>query len=219
MASAIRKYPELLLESVKKRRQTPLRPNYWDSVWGQMLLHEDISNGSSYIAKKFRRRFRVPYALFKEIILPQCEAMKVFPVQRKSPIPLEFKILICLRIIGRDAVADECNELTHIGESTCHTIFKEFVKNYSRIFYDAYVNMPTGSDLVETMETYRRLGFPGCIGSIDCTHVKWSACGKDKKWKATGKEGYPYFDTPEGSFAAGIHRGLLLEFISFLHLS
>ena len=105
-------------------------------------------------------------------------------------IPLEFKILIALRILGRDAVADDCDELSHVGESTCRVIFKTFINNFANLFYGEYVKWPEDNDLINSMEVYRRLGFPGCFGSIDCTHVKWSMCSKDLKWKATGKEGF-----------------------------
>ena len=41
------------------------------------------------------------------------------------------------------------------------------------------------------MEVYRQLGFPGACGSMDGTHVKWSACPKDLRNYCSGEEGYP----------------------------
>lgn len=41
------------------------------------------------------------------------------------------------------------------------------------------------------METSRKLGFGGCVGSLDCTHVKWSRCPDDIRFDCLGKEGYP----------------------------
>ena len=38
---------------------------------------------------------------------------------------------------------------------------------------------------------YRLLGFPGAIGSMDCTHVHWGRCPPNLKWQCIGKEGYP----------------------------
>ena len=191
----LREYPDLIADEesppTKRSRQTTEKPDYWTSVWGKMLTNPDIEDPTSFVARKFRRRFRIPYPLFKEVIFPQCVEKNVFDMKRTSTIPIEFKVLTALRILGRDAVADDCAELSFIGESTCHTIFKQFVTNYSRCFYSEYVHFPTGDELLESMEMYRRVGFPGCVGSIDCTHVKWSACQKDKKWKATGKESYP----------------------------
>ena len=193
----LREYPDVILPQVeqekKRSRKTTARQDYWMSVWGKMLTNPEIEDPESFVARKFRRRFRVPYPLFKEVILPQCVSHNIFETKREcgGTIPIEFKLLIALRILGRDAVADDCSELSFVGESTCHFIFKQFVSNYSRAFYSEYVKFPTAADFMDTMETYRRVGFPGCVGSIDCTHIKWAACAKDKKWKATGKEGYP----------------------------
>jgi len=92
--------------------------------------------------------------------------------------------------LGRDAVGDECEELSFVAESTCIEIFKQFVKEFSEKFYHEYVRFPSGREHLQVKEMYRRLGFPGCIGSIDVTHVYWAMCMKDKKWRATGKEGY-----------------------------
>ena len=194
----LKEYPSFILDDEdfasqpkKKKRNCSSRPDYWSSVWGIMLRNPEIEDPDSFVARKFRRRFRVPYPLFKTVILKQCIEHNIFQSTRTSLIPVEFKILIALRILGRDAVGDDCCELSFVGESTCHSIFKQFVTNYSNIFYKEYVTFPIGDDLIDVMESYRRLGFPGCVGSIDCTHVKWSACQKDLKWKATGKEGYP----------------------------
>ena len=71
----------------KKSRQSKKRPNYWDSVWGKLLLDPNIENPNSGPAKKFRRRFRVPYPLFKDVIVPQCDEKNVFTGRNKFSIP------------------------------------------------------------------------------------------------------------------------------------
>ena len=40
------------------------------------------------------------------------------------------------------------------------------------------------------MATYKMMGFNGAIGSIDCTHVKWSKCPTAKQNLCIGKEKY-----------------------------
>ena len=122
----------------------------------------------SKISDKFRRRFRVPYPLFKEIIVPDCHRMNVFEVKVRHLVPIEFKILIALRILGRDAVADDCEELSSVGESTCHEYFKMFVRNYEKHFYDKFVKLPEGRDLLNVMEVYQK---SNCI--VHCR--SWSA--------------------------------------------
>ena len=36
--------------------------------------------------------------------------------------------------------------------------------------------MPTGERLVNVMEMYAMLGFPGAIGSMDATHIRLGKC-------------------------------------------
>ena len=50
---------------------------------------------------------------------------------------------------------------------------------------------PEGEEPLRVMKRYRRLGFPGALGSVDCIHVNIVICAKDDNWLATTKEGIP----------------------------
>jgi hypothetical protein len=120
-----------------------------------MLLNPDVKDPTSYLGKKFRRRFRVPYKLFNDVIVPQCKQANVFEEKPNSTIPTELRVLVALRILGRDSTGDECEELSFIGETTARDIFVKFVTNYTFSFYSYYVRLPTGNMLNDVMETYR----------------------------------------------------------------
>ena len=122
---------------------------------------------------KFRTRFRTPYAFFRDFLIPECRKRGVMRDKRPSRISLELKVIVALRILGRDAVADTCEELSEIARTTCNKIFTRFVAKFNKAFNSGVIKPPTGDDLLHVLETYRKLGFPGCVGSIDCTHVKW----------------------------------------------
>ncbi len=51
-----------------------------------------------------------------------------------------------------------------------------FLKHIVKLFFNKYVYMPEGDELREIMNKYKIMGFNGCIGSIDCTHVLWNKC-------------------------------------------
>lgn len=112
-----------------KKRMRHTRVSLEDSVWGIMLKASDIGVEGSFTNKKFRRRFRVPYLLFVNVLVPMCISKNVFDMTNKSFIPIEFKILVCLRILGRDATADDIKELCCIGESTVNYIFKLLLRD------------------------------------------------------------------------------------------
>ena len=178
--------------SGKRKRQRQAKvATFWDTAWGRMLNDPQVADPSSFAGKKIRRRFRIPFALFHEWLVPICREKNLFGAAQ-SPIPLEFKVLVALRILGRNNTADDTNELSggSIGDSTCNEIFKTFVVNFAKECYHESVREPEGEDLLKVMEMYRLLGFPGAIGSMDCTHVHWGRCPPNLKWQCIGKEGY-----------------------------
>ena len=45
--------------------------------------------------------------------------------------------------------------------------------------------------LDSTLKEYNAAGLPGCIGSIDCTHVHWDKCPASHRSLYVGKEKFP----------------------------
>ena len=102
------------------------------SVWGRMLHHPEIANVGSWVSRKFRRRFRIPYSMFLELV-EECKEHNVFGVPvRKSKILVEYKVLSCLKILGRDLCCDEIDEALNIAESTVNKFFKQFINKRGR---------------------------------------------------------------------------------------
>jgi hypothetical protein len=112
------------------------------------------------MGKLFRRRFRIPFPVFKDVLVPLCRDANIFgtSVEAYVRVPLEFKILVSLRILGRGNVADDIFEMSKVPESTCNTIFHRFCEKFSEVFFADYVKPPTGSRLQKVMEIYAELG-------------------------------------------------------------
>ena len=121
-------------------RETTLE--FWESQWGKLLLNPNVGNHGSVEGRRFRRRFRLPYQLF-QYLCELCARENIFDMVNKSPIPMELKILACLRILARDNCADDINELSFelLGESTVHNIFKKFVTNFSARICPKFVHL------------------------------------------------------------------------------
>ena len=92
-------------------RRNKDKPDLWRSPWGKLLLDAEISIEGSRSNKLFLLRFRVPYVLFRDYIVPVCKQENIFNTIRESYIPIEFKLMWCFRILGRDAVLDNIQEL------------------------------------------------------------------------------------------------------------
>jgi hypothetical protein len=184
------------LRRIKKRRArwTIFKDYMTDTTWGKLINNPNVENPNSKEGKSFRRRFRIPFPLFK-LIVQLCRKENIFEHtdQRKVRIPIEIQVLCALRILARDCCADTITEISNVGNSTVNTIFHKFVKNFSNKFKDTYIKPPEIGSIFMTQvqDCYDKLGFPGCIGSMDCTHIKWDQCPKENRSITKGKEGYP----------------------------
>ena len=87
----------------KSRERHHHKIDYWNSPWVLLITAEDVADTTSYNGKLFKCRFRVPFGLFQDGLLPMCREHNIFDSKdaMRVRVPLEFKILCCLRILGR----------------------------------------------------------------------------------------------------------------------
>jgi hypothetical protein len=194
LAVLIENLPDIFLDqdpTEPKKRQRRVKTDLWASEWGRLLTHHNTMIPRTFEYVKFRLRFRVPFPLFKMRLIPAIEEAKIFNAERCSYIPLEFKVMIALRIIGRDTDCDTASELSGVPKSTCNTILKQFCAGFVEHFYDSFVYFPGGEELKKIMDTFGRVGFPGAMGSMDVTHFRWLACPKKQFNYCKGKYPFP----------------------------
>ena len=169
-----------VIEEIKERRQRKWegRPNYMASTWGRMLQSNRINDPTDRKGGKlFRRRFRVPYPIYLQIV----DITRASGLLTESPdvagnpaAPLELKILSILRVLGRGYCFDGVEELTCISAEVLRLFFKKFCEYFARENFARYCNPPSPPEEIENcLEIYGRLGLPRCIGSTDCVHIRW----------------------------------------------
>lgn len=73
------------------------------------------------MGKLFRRRLRIPSPLFEQLV-SQFNEVNLFEIvqEAKVRIPIEFKLLICLRFLGRGNVHDDIAEMADSFETSVH---------------------------------------------------------------------------------------------------
>ena len=120
--------------------------NYQCSPWGQLLVRlAQIDGGPSIDSrdgKLFRRRFRVPYGVFCNLV-QKCLDKNLFgenasrdrDITGRTLCPVEIKLLSVLRILGRNWNFDDIAEATFMGESTARRAFHTFCENFVREYY------------------------------------------------------------------------------------
>ena len=176
------------------------RPVYTQSTWWIMLEKGDVKVVGHAHNKQFRRRFSVPFSMFKEIVE---EARDWIGLNGKKlgervtdcvgvlGVPLELKVLGALRMSAKGCSFDAIAELSGMSISTMQCFYHHFWDKFVAVFHDRWIIYPTtAAEAADNLAVYGRLGFPGAIGSVDCTHVYWGRCpalfsntysGKEKK--------------------------------------
>ena len=177
-------------------RKSEDRPMYQYSTWGRMLVNprtRDPSDRKGGVL--FRTRFRVPFPLFERLVQLTRENRWFSEnpdASGRKGAPLELKILGVLRVLGRGYCFDGIEELSFISAECNRMFFHTFCDLFSKKYFDVYCNAPmSDAEIKKTLSVYDRLGFPGCIGSTDCVHLRWERCPVGDRSLHKGKEGYP----------------------------
>jgi hypothetical protein len=91
--------------------------------------------------------------------------------------PVELLVLGSLRYLGRGWTFDDCEESTVIDKDVYHCFFNISIQIGSTVLYPKWVLTPVNlPEAKSNMEEYTQVGFPGCVGSSDCTHIVSKLC-------------------------------------------
>ena len=173
-------------------RDNHAKVDYWQTKWGKMLLDPNINNPNSKVGKLFKVRFRIPFFLFQLYLVPQCEKKNVFKIQNPefTRVPIQFKILMSLRILGRGNTYDDINDMSSIPNSSVARYFIQFCTGLASLFYEDVIEAAQASFL-DRLAHYAALGLPGGMGSVDCTRIRWDKCPEWLRNWCIGKEKFP----------------------------
>lgn len=178
------------------QRRFEKRPGYDYSEWGQMLKNPRYQDPyDKKGGQLFRRRFRVPFPVYLEILRMTRES-NWFTEGRDAigilAAPLELKVLSVLRVLGRGYCFDGVQELCFISAEVLRKFFHKFCELFAAKNFATYCSPPMTEDHIKhTTGVYARMGLPGCIGSTDCVHIRWERCPAGIRSSHKGKEGYP----------------------------
>jgi hypothetical protein len=163
----------------------PLDPKF--TLWYSLYVSQPQVHKPKFL-KKFRRRFRLPYDKFVELVDICKEAtdhdgnlyfqrwMSSDCVGEQSS-PIELMILGSLRYLGCGWTFDDIEEATAISEETHRQFFHVFVTFGGEYLFKKWVIAPSTSSEVQNHAHEMNLaGMPGCPGSTDATHIIWHRC-------------------------------------------
>lgn len=155
-----------------------------------------IWDEDTWEGKQFRERFRLPYAIFADLVeeYEKIDPRRSHDIWGHKKSDTRLLIMGTLRVLAQGLPFDLCDELTDITADKHNKFFKTFCKwMASDQMYTKWVKMPSLEDnsVNHVMDYYDYVGLPGAIGSIDCVHSAWDMCPAGLLSDCKGKEGYP----------------------------
>lgn len=158
-----------------------------ESTWYKMYVTNLLMLEDDPMCQKFRERFRLPYNEFLKLV-KEISADERFDrwcgtkVNNKKASPVELLVMGSLRYLGRGWTMDDLEEQTNISSEVHRVFFLVFIEFGSTTFYKKHVNTPIKVEEATThMREFAEAGFPGCIGSIDCTQITTEGCSANLK--------------------------------------
>jgi Plant transposon protein len=171
-----------------------------DYFWPFDAERDDHSGrfGPVYDERDFERRFRMPRSVFHTIFAAVVEDNEYLRLGLKrdatgilGATPLQ-KVVAAIRQLSLGIGADAIDEYCRVSETVALKSMKQFVTSVTRIFGATYLREPTGDDLVRIERAFSEVGFPGCIGCLDCAGWAWKNCPRALQGIHVGKDGKPH---------------------------
>jgi hypothetical protein len=186
----VRKCATLVVASVAEASATPIvrmrgvsRPGKAQNrdngiAQGAVQIDRDYFNRAGLIPApiaeaEFERRFRMPrsvYELLREGVL----ATDGYFLQKQDAIgklgaSTDQKMVCALRQLAYGVSADAVCEYVRVSESTASESLHRFCAAVRKRFEAEWLRRPNADELVAIEQHYATLGFPGCIGCVDCS--------------------------------------------------
>jgi hypothetical protein len=147
----------------------------------ETLMKQYFVDEPLYSAALFSRRFRVSHEIF-ERVYNACVKHPSFQHEkncagRKGIHPL-VKTTACFRHIAYGTSADQLDECFQISETTFLETRLAFCDIILHEFEDEYLP-PIDNEMAKSLcKMHGQIGWPGLLGSLDCSHWQWAKCPK-----------------------------------------
>ena len=147
----------------------------------QVLMKQYFVDEPLYSAALFSRRFRVSRKIFERVynacLKHPCFQHEKNCAGRQGIHPL-VKTTAVFRHIAYGTSADQLDECFQISETTFLETRLAFCDIVLHEFEDEYLP-PIDNELAKSLiKMHERIGWPGLLGSLDCSHWQWAKCPK-----------------------------------------
>uniref|UniRef100_A0A146L3K0 Putative nuclease HARBI1 n=1 Tax=Lygus hesperus TaxID=30085 RepID=A0A146L3K0_LYGHE len=110
---------------------------------------------------------------------------------RGNPVSPEEKLLTALSFYASGSFMEVCGDRHGLSKSSVCVIVHQVSDAIARLA-PQFISLPgCEEEKIETREKFHRIArFPGCVGALDCTHVKISSPGGDDAEMYRNRKGY-----------------------------
>ena len=191
--------------SARKKRAPNLYPYEFGDVhkanWHRNYLADDVRERTRTLSKRdrygeFRSHFRVTLDKMEELVELFLSNGWIRRTQHCRDdhtlrVKAELLILSCLKVLSHATPFRCLTNDTNISFTEHRLFFHKFIEKMCSM-RDEYVHLPRNNEeLKQIMSRYDSQYLPGCIGSKDVVHTKWSCCPAGDYNRAKGKESFP----------------------------
>lgn len=157
-----------------------------------ILYRQYFSADPIYDHATFRRRFRVSKNVFDKLFNAIVARDPYFTQGRdctgkKGHSPFQ-KITAAMRLLAYGVSNDCMDDKLGMAKSTIQESMVRFCKTVIDCFEREYLRSPNDADVHRVLQRSKHRGFPGMLGSMDCSKWKWKACPTAWQGQYRGKE-------------------------------
>ena len=141
---------------IDKWRRNPVR----DCHWNRLLQDPDVWNEATYSGQRFRRKFRLPRCLVRDLEqmaqkLPQFQDKPAGMGKGRGPPrhPFIYKLLATLLMLGKGVDAETAAEAAQLGDSSVARYFHEICAWLGGAVFQEEVTLPEGEELQEILQS------------------------------------------------------------------
>jgi len=148
-----------------------------------------------FCVQEFERRFAVTRTIYELIRSTLCETDAYFRMKPdacgRMGASTDQKICAALLQLSSGNAPDQLVHTLRLSEPLLLQAMKRFCSTLIDAFSDTYLRRPSLADAKRINSVYERLGFPGCLGAVDCSGWEWRNCPVALQGQYKGKEGKP----------------------------
>ncbi len=191
IAIALEPHPDDDIVQVRDKRKGPRqyvarapqqRGDTSKSQMADMLDSNDHLDTASRHGKSFRPVYRIPATMFEDVYRWIDQNRETYGFQKhdfdccgKPAVRLKLKLLASFFRLSTGLLDKGMANQIGCDEETMRVFFLRFIRTVSKEQGPKWIKLPsTAEQLAAHVASYDFPGgLPGCMGSIDCTHIGW----------------------------------------------